>query len=286
MTNTHILTIDLEDYFHLNGLGIDIEKYSDYTSRIRLSTDFLLNCLSKYNSKATFFVLGCIADKYPDIIKKISSSGHEIASHGYYHRLLYNISYKEALEDIKRSKNIIESIIGNKIIGFRAPSWSITKNNAHLLNEIKKIGFKYDSSLFPFKTWLYGSSKFPDYIRKLPSGLIEIPPTISRIGALKIPFSGGIYFRIIPNNIIYKAIKRTEKMKRPCIFYFHPWEFDPEQPRIDSSFIYKFIHYYGLKRMKKRFSDLLCRYRFISISEYLTVMGSDLLPISSLPYCS
>lgn len=264
MHNKHILTIDLEDYYNINGFDIHLDL-NKFKPRIEITTNRLLVILDKYKIKATFFVLGSIADKFPDLIKKIFNKGHEIASHGYYHKILYNATKHELENEIFGSKRLLEKIIKHPVSGFRAPSWSILRNNIQILDLIKAAGYNYDSSLFPFKTWLYGSNKFKNSIRPLKNGLLEFPPSVIDLKILRFPFCGGIFFRILPDYLISYGMKKNI----PSVMYFHPWELDKDQPKLDGTYIYKFIHYHGINKFEGRLEKLLNKHDFISIQEYI-----------------
>jgi len=265
MHNKHILTIDLEDYYNINGFCLEDIDLKRLRPRIEKTTNKLLDILDKYSIKATFFVLGQVAERFPELIKTIFNKGHEIASHGYFHKILYNSSECELHKEIFDSKKLLESIIKHPVSGFRAPSWSILRKDKKIIDLIKSAGYIYDSSLFPFKTWLYGSNRFKTNIRRLKNGLLEFPPSVIDFKLFKLPFSGGIFFRMMPDSIITYGINKNS----PSVLYFHPWEIDKEQPRLKGNIVYRFIHYYGLSNFEDRLKILLDKYDLISIQEYI-----------------
>lgn len=215
-----ILTFDFE-YWH-SGTHRDSLKNQpeDY---IEESTRPILNLLKKYNAKATFFVLGEVANKYPELIKEIHQAGHEIASHGYTHSPLEKLSEKEFESEIVLSKEILKKITGRDPIGFRAPYFSLNENTKWVLNVLEKQGFKYDSSVFPLKTPLYGIKNAPLSPYKISEKILEIPVTVLKSRLLRIPVAGGIYFRLLPNRIFFGALKSISQKRIP-VLYFHPYD--------------------------------------------------------------
>lgn len=268
----NIITIDLEDWYHCN-LG-ENNVLSKRKSTVEKNTNEILRLLKKYNAKATFFTLGVIGEEYPNLISSIDKNGHEVASHGYGHELVYELSPEEFRKDILKSKQILENIIKKDVIGYRAPSWSITKQNLWALEELQKAGFKYSSSIFPINTFLYGIPDAPTYPNK-PNfngkelDLYEFPPGTANFFIKKLGFSGGFYFRFFPFFIIKNIIKRRNKKNIPVICYLHPWEIDENPPKLDLKGINKIIHYYNIKHCKKKFEKLLKTFEFTSVEEYL-----------------
>lgn len=267
----NIITIDLEDWYHCNlGNNNVLEKR---ISTVEKNTNELLRLLKKYNAKATFFTLGTIGEDFPELIKKIDKEGHEIGSHGYGHELVYTLNPKQFREDILKSKNILEKIINKKVVGYRAPSWSITKDNLWALNELEKAGFYYSSSIFPIKTFLYGIPDAPTYpnqpvVDGKKINIYEYPPGTANFIFKKLGFSGGFYFRFFPFFIIKWLIKKRNKKNIPVICYLHPWEIDENPPKMDLKGINKLIHYYGIKKCKKKFEKLLATFEFTSLADY------------------
>ncbi len=260
---TNYLTIDVEDYFHVSAFEnkIRFEEWGNYESRVVNNTRKILEILSEAGEiKATFFILGWVAEKHPDIVKEIDASGHEIACHGYQHRLVYNMTQDEFRGDLEKAKDILENITGVKVTGYRAPSYSITNKSLWAFDILEEIGFEYDSSVFPINHDRYGIPGAPRFQYKLPdNNLVEYPISTSKILWLNVPVSGGGYFRLFPywfTKINLKKINNNEN--KPFVFYLHPWEIDPEQPRINgATALSKFRHYNNLSKTAKRFKMLL-----------------------------
>lgn len=240
-------------------------------SRVVDNTKKLLDALSIAGEiKATFFILGWVAEKYPEIVKEIDTNGHEIACHSYRHRLVYNMSPEEFRNDLSKAKKILEDIIGKRVIGYRAPSYSITKKSIWALKHLEELGFEYDSSIFPINHDIYGIPEAPRFKYKLEKlDLVEYPMTTSIMFGKKIPISGGGYFRLFPYSISKLALRRINiKENQPFIFYIHPWEIDPKQPRISQAgLLSKFRTYYNLGKTKERFVQLLKDFKFGPITD-------------------
>jgi len=266
----NILSIDLEDYF----CDLPFSSWPNYSSRVVLTTETILELLTKYKVTATFFTLGYIAEQFPELIEKIVSLGHEIASHGYSHLDLRKIN-KQILEDeIKKSIASLEKISGEKIYGFRAPFFSISRDNLDSFDIIKKY-FKYDSSIFPAKTPLYGipnASRFPyrfssnNPLKKNSDGeLLEIPPATLKIPLYgNLPIAGGFYLRFLPLSLIKYGINKLNKIDESAMFYIHPKDLDANMPKIDS---YSWHYYYNLKNGKNKFESLLKIFKFSSVRD-------------------
>ncbi len=262
------LTIDVEDYFHVAAFEKDIrfEDWGSYESRVVNNTKNLLEILSCAGEvKGTFFILGWVAEKHPEMIKEIDANGHEIACHSYRHQLVYNLTPNEFKHDITKAKNILEDITGKKILGYRAPSYSITKESMWAFEILEELGFEYDSSIFPITHDLYGIPDAPRFEFKLAEhDLVEYPISTSKILGLNIPVSGGGYFRLFPFWFTRMALNKINKSEnQPFIFYIHPWEIDPEQPRINGKiFLSRFRTYHNLAKTKERFQKLLSDFKF------------------------
>lgn len=268
----NIITVDLEDYYCCNLGQNDVTNHK--TSTVVKNTEKLLNLFDSHHVKATFFVLGTVAEEHPELIKKISDAGHEIASHGYGHQLIYKQSKEEFRADIRKAKKITEKIINKKVIGYRAPSWSITDESKWALNILEEEGFKYSSSIFPIHTFLYGiagAPKVPNHpiVNNKKLKLWEIPPSSYKFLVKELGFSGGFYFRFFPWFVIKHIIKSKNKKGIPVVCYIHPWEIDKDTPALPLKGLDKFIHYYGIKRCYKKLDKLLASFEFSNIDNVI-----------------
>ena len=272
MKMKNIFTIDTEDWFHANYEDDLFANGEELISTVNENVEKYLSYFKDNDVKATFFVLGYVAEKYPELVKKIVSEGHEIACHGYAHELVYNQTRDEFRKDIRKSKVLLEDIIGKQVLGYRAPSWSITKKSLWALEILSEEGYKYDSSIFPFENFLYGisgapRSKYSSKIFNENSDLLEIPPsTIKLCGDRNIPFSGGVYFRALPLFVIDKFTNMVNKEGNPVIFYLHPREIDKNQPRLKLSKRDGFIHYFGINRCESKLNYIINKFDFDTIS--------------------
>jgi polysaccharide deacetylase family protein (PEP-CTERM system associated) len=212
-----------------------------------------------------------VADRFPDLVKRIARDGHELASHGYSHRLVYTQTPGEFREDIRRSKRVIEDFGGTRVRGYRAPSYSITNASLWALDILVEEGFEYDTSIFPIRHDRYGIPDAPRHAHRRVSAagsLTEAPPSTVRVGSTNLPVAGGGYFRLLPYRWTRWGISHlNETEKQPAIFYLHPWEIDPEQPRLPASALSRFRHYRNLHKTEPRLRTLLSDFRFGPISE-------------------
>ena len=264
--NSIVLTIDLEDWFHC--MDEDPLNWCRYERRIEEETLKLLTLFEKYSAHATFFVLGDVAKNHPELIKLISDKGHEIGSHSLEHRFIYNQNADEFRYDLKRSLDLLTSITTKKILSFRAPYFSIIKKSLWAFDILAEEGIVYDSSVFPVVNHRYGIPDFPRFPMKLKNGLIEFPITTYKNFIGNIPFAGGVYFRFYPYSVSNWFIHNTLKQNYPVILYFHPWEFDYEQPKINSgSKFLNFRHYYGLRKNFEKLNSVLAEYKVVTLQE-------------------
>ena len=269
-----MLSVDVEDWFQVDNLkqAINKDSWGENISRVERNVELILELLSKRSSKATFFVLGWIAERHPKLIKKIFNEGHEIACHGYNHELVYSLSEQRFRQDVLKAKNILEDITGEKVIGYRAPNFSITDWSIDIL---KSLNFRYDSSLFPTITHKrYGKIKglkIPkNSIFEIRTDFYQVMLSYLDFMNLKLPWSGGFYFRFIPYSVFKVGVKNILKERKSYLFYIHPWEFDPEQPKIKNIKLqYRFRHYSNLKKTEKKFEKFLSDFIFIPIKELI-----------------
>jgi len=270
----HILTFDIEDWFHIMEIDEleNREAWDRFPSIVEEKTGLILDILDDYDAKATFFVLGWIAKKYPKIAPRIVKRGHELATHGYWHRRVYEQTPESFYNDLKDSVELLQEQTGIKISGYRAPSFSIIPGMEWAFEILCELGIEYDSSLFPAKRGHggYPCSPRPNSIR-LQNGktITELPISIVNNGKLKLPFSGGGYLRLLPSSIIRWGFDQFESQNLPVITYLHPRDFAPEQPRVSMPLNRKFKSYIGLSTTEKKLRMLLNNYRFTTCSEYV-----------------
>lgn len=266
----NILTIDVEEFYHRNDFRVSESDREKIGNNVEQNVSNILALLDRYNAKATFFVLGIVAESSPPLVKEIVSRGHEVASHGYQHNLIYDLTEEQFCSDLKRSKEILENILGKRIHGYRAPSWSITDESLWALNVIRKLGFRYDSSIFPVKTFLYGVKEYKNFAHLINQNqILEVPPSTIKIFSQNIPFSGGFYLRLFPYWFIKKSIRNLNKKGHSVMIYFHSWEIDSNIPVIDIPLKKRIIPYLHLKSAGKKFERLLHDFTFTSIEKGL-----------------
>ena len=273
----HAMTIDVEDYFHVAALS-DVVKPSQWDSqpsRVYANTQKLLRIFEKRNIKATFFVLGWVAEKHPELVKEIAAAGHEVASHGYSHQLIYSQSQAVFRDETHRSKVILEDLVQLPVEGYRAASYSITKKSLWALDILAELGFKWDSSIFPVYHDNYGIPDTPTEPYRIQTRnhgeLIEFPITTAKQFGLAIPAAGGGYFRQFPYPIFkYLFGVASENNTVPKLFYLHPWEVDPDQPRFpNASWFSQFSHYTNLEQCEARLARHISDFDFSTMSESL-----------------
>ena len=271
------MTIDVEDYFHVSAFQDNVAR-SDWDrmeSRVVRNTEQLLDIFDSHGVRATFFVLGWVADKYPTLVKRIAAAGHEVASHGHGHRLIYEQTPEQFREDLRRSRDSIASAAGISVQGYRAPSFSITPRSLWALDIIREEGFVYDASVFPIRHDRYGLPGSPRHFYTMDrSGgtLWECPGSTVRFGGVNLPVGGGGYFRLLPYWWTKWGISRVNGAEgRAAVFYLHPWEIDPDQPRLPGSALSRYRHYTNLDRTESRLRRLLTDFQFAPLGELLGV---------------
>jgi len=273
----HAMTVDVEDYFHVAAFKdvIDVNSWHEWPCRVEQNTEKLLALFDQAGIKITFFILGWVAERYPNLVKAIQAAGHEIASHGYSHQLIYSQTPEVFKQETLKSKDILEQITGEKIIGYRAASYSITQKSLWALDILADLGFEWDSSIFPTRHDNYGIPGSPEAPYKIitSSGktLTEFPLTTAKVLGQSVPAAGGGYFRQYPYALSRWLFERaSHNQTKPQIFYLHPWEIDPEQPRVpNASAFSRFRHYTNLKRCLPRLERLLGDFDFGTISQSL-----------------
>jgi len=275
--NKNMMTVDVEDYFQVEAFFrvIDRKNWSSYPCRVEQNTDKILSMLQSADAKATFFTLGWVAKRYPDLVRRIVKSGHEVASHGMEHRRADAQSRSEFLADLKESKSLLEDVSGVAINGYRAASFSITQKNLWALDAIAEAGYKYSSSIYPIRHDNYGIPEAPRFafMPFAKSSFLEIPITSFKIGKTNFPCGGGGFFRLLPYWWSAFQLRKIHSANvGPCMFYFHPWEIDPDQPRVPNApLVSRFRHYTNLSSMQNRLHRLLRDFAWQRIDEVYPV---------------
>jgi polysaccharide deacetylase family protein (PEP-CTERM system associated) len=255
------LTVDVEDYFQVSALAPHIPRaeWDRIPCRVERNVEIILELLAQSGSQATFFTLGWIAERYPSLVRRLVAAGHELASHGYAHQRATDQKPAEFLEDIRRAKVLLEDLAGAEVKGYRAPSFSVGSANPWAFDCIAEAGYRYSSSVYPIRHDHYGMPAAPRFPYRPRGGLLEIPVTTARVLKTNVPAGGGGYFRLLPYAISRALIRRVNQAeRRPAVFYIHPWELDPGQPRIaGTSLKTRFRHYLNLERTESRLRSLL-----------------------------
>ncbi len=267
------LSIDVEEYFHPNAMD-DVVRPSDWESlphRVEQNTHKILEILSAHDARATFFVLGWVAERFPSLVKEIGRRGHEIACHGFAHRLVYQLGPERFRADVERARLLLEDLTGGPVAGFRAASYSIVESSMWALDILIELGFAYDSSIFPIRHDIYGIpsfSRFPVRVRRPAGEILEIPPSTVRLLGRNWPVAGGGYFRLLPywlTRLSLRWINRHEG--RPAMVYLHPWEIDTDQPRLRARPLARLRQYTHLRTTEPRLRRLLGEFRFAPVCE-------------------
>ena len=269
-------TVDVEDYFQVTAFAdtVALSSWNCREPRVEKNTRALLELLAARDIRGTFFVLGWVARRYPALVREIARHGHEVASHGMNHQLIYNQSPDEFREETRAAKKLLEDICQSPVIGYRAATYSITRRSLWALDVLAEEGFLYDSSIFPMHHDRYG---IPDanpvpHLMQTPKGrdLVEFPISVLRYKGLTLPVAGGGYFRIFPYALTRWGLKKLNATGREFVFYIHPWEVDPAQPRIaDAGLLSRFRHYYNLDRCHSRLESLLGDFAFAPLQDVL-----------------
>jgi polysaccharide deacetylase family protein (PEP-CTERM system associated) len=269
------LSVDVEDYFQVSAFDrvVSRETWSAFDSRVAANTHRLLDLFDETGVKATFFTLGWVAAHHTELVREVAARGHEIASHGYHHQLVYMLTPAQFREDVRASKRILEDLSGQQVLGFRAPSFSIVNSSLWALDVLIEEGYVYDTSIFPIRHDRYGIPDAPRHIHRIerPSGsILEMPPSTVRIGKVNLPVAGGGYFRLLPYAVTEWGIRRVNTVDRtPAMFYMHPWEVDPDQPRIAAGAATRWRHYSGLRHTAGRLRRLVSDFTFAPVAAVL-----------------
>ena len=281
-SQVNAMTVDVEDYFHVSAFEpyIARDSWDALPCRVERNTDRVMQVFGDSGVRATFFTLGWVAARYPGLVRRIVAAGHELACHGLSHVRVTEQTPEEFHEDARRSKELLEDISGQKILGYRAASYSIGANNLWAFPVLESLGFRYSSSIYPVKHDLYGSPKAPRFAFHPTGsqGILELPVTTVRLGDRNYPCGGGGYFRLLPYTVSRWSMARVNRVDgQACIFYFHPWEIDPGQPRQPGiNLKTRFRHYLNLSRMEGRIGRLLEDFRW-------DTMANVFLPSQAMP---
>lgn len=280
---THTFTVDVEDYFHVSGFANRIApaSWNTYESRVVASTQRILRLLDKHHVQGTFFILGWVAKRYPQLVRDIQRNGHELGTHGYWHQLVYDQTENEFRNDLRRSLDVIETASGVRPRAYRAPSFSITRRSEWALGVLFEEGIEIDSSIFPIRHDRYGVPDLNPAPHEDPlgqKGLWEVPPSVVDLGPLRFPIAGGGYFRIFPEGFMRQLQSRfLADGDRPYVFYIHPWEVDPQQPRLQASTLARFRHYRNLHHTEERLDRMLGRIRFGTMSQLVAAQNQEVM---------
>jgi polysaccharide deacetylase family protein (PEP-CTERM system associated) len=273
----HHFTIDLEEYFQVAAFESRVARgdWGRFESRVVGQMDWLLELLARRGSRATVFALGWLAAAQPDLIRTIARAGHELASHGWDHMRVTRQTPLQFRDSVRRTKRLLEDVVGEPVEGFRAPNFSIVPGREWALDILVEEGYRYDSSLFPVRRPGYGypdGRSDPHWLERPAGRLAEIPPATLGWRGLRLPAGGGAYFRLLPYGVVRAALRQCEERGIPGTFYIHPWELDPDQPRVDVPWLTRLRHYGGLPRVRARLERLLGEFRFEAIG---TTLGAS-----------
>ena len=275
MTATrHYFTVDVEEHFQVSAFADRVPRaeWPAHPSRVAANVDRLLQLLGAGRARGTFFVLGLVAERTPEVVRAIHAAGHEVASHGWDHQLVTQLTPADFRASVRRSKVLLEDMIGLPVLGYRAPSYSIVAGCEWALDILAEEGYRYDSSLFPVRRPGYGyahGARDPHWLERPAGRLAELPPATWRVLGVNLPAAGGAYFRIFPYRLVRAALRQCEARGVPGVFYLHPWEVDPDQPRLPVSLSARLRHYTGLRRTVPRLERLLTEFRFTAIADGL-----------------
>ena len=274
MIRSHSFSVDVEEHFQVSAFEPHVprDSWAGHQSRVVANTMRIVELLARHGSRGTFFILGWVAERQPALVKTIAAAGHEIASHGWDHRRVTQLTPDEFREQVRRSRSVLEQLAGAPVLGYRAPSYSIVAGREWALDILVEEGYRYDSSLFPIRRSGYGyagGGRDFHWLDRAGGRLAEVPPSTLRLAGINVPAAGGAYFRLFPYALIRAALRQAEARGVSGTFYIHPWEVDPDQPRIPVSLKTRIRHYGGLKRTMPRLERLLAEFRFEAIAPLL-----------------
>ena len=283
------MSVDVEDYFQVSAFDGVVHRgtWDQFNSRVCANTERLLQVFDAAGVRATFFILGWVAARFPALVRQIAAAHHEVASHGYAHRLVYDLIPEEFREDVRRAKGVLEDITGVEVQGYRAPSYSVTEHSLWALDVLIDEGHRYDASIFPIHHDRYGIPGSPRHVhvvKRSGGSIIEAPGSTVRFGGINLPIAGGGYFRLLPYGWTRWGMRRLNEVEgRPAIFYLHPWEIDPEQPRISATPVTRLRHYINLSKTEARLRELMQEFRFSMVGD---VVRRAALDVASAPILS
>lgn len=276
----HCLSFDVEEHFQVSAFWSEERrrKWDQYESRVERNTRRLEELLSRHNTKATFFVLGWVAERYPRLVKDLADEGHEIASHGFGHELVSSMNADKFRQDVQKAKQVLEDVIGKKVLGYRAPSFSIDEKTPWALSILVEEGYRYDSSLYArFHRSPFSAPDGTTYLIETDAGkILEVPPSTMSLFGFQMPVAGGGYFRLLPYELSRWCLDRLEQRGAQLVVYLHPWELDPAQPRMAGPWSSQFRHYLNLEKTQGRLEQLLGDFRFGPIAEVIGASGAAL----------
>ena len=277
----HVLSFDVEEYFQVaNFTGIfPRDSWDSIDSRLHVGMERILRSLEAHGSRATFFFLGWIAERHPDWVRRCLEGGHEIASHGYEHLFLQELGAEGLDSDLEKTEEALIAAGAERPLGFRASTFTLTRETWWAIDVLVRRGYRYDSSIHPVTHPTYGIADFEPGISRVKSTgggeIVEFPVSTLRFAGKNLPVGGGGYFRLLPGAVTERALRAIERAGRPAALYFHPWEFDPEQPRVAASALKRFRHYLNLDRTLPRLERMMKRFEFGTMTEALTQAGFD-----------
>jgi len=264
------LSFDIEESFQSHNFASSIpeNRWASISARVATNTDRILQLLIESGKQATFFIVGWVADRHPELVQRIANNGHEVAAHGYYHRAVYDMTHEDFRADLRRNAAALSARTGKKVLGFRAPSYTITERSLWALDILAQEGFAYDSSIYPVRFHpRYGLPGFPQSPQRLPNGLVEFPMPVSVVFGHAVPIATGFYFRFLPYWITKRLIQRLNRSGVPVTVNIHPWELDPDQPKLPAKYTSKIRHYYGLSKTEGKLRRLLRDFDFVGLGE-------------------
>lgn len=276
---THLFSVDVEEHFQVTVFErvAPPDRWDDMPSRVERNTDLLLDLLARHSATSTFFTVGWVAERHPALVRRIVDAGHELGSHGWWHRRVSTQTPDQFRAEVRDTKALLENQTGTAVTGFRAPSFSIRPGGEWALDVLLEEGYRYDSSLFPIRRPDYGypaGRTVPWSIVRPAGTLLEIPPATLTVAGLRLPAAGGGYLRHFPLGLLQHAFRRYGRQGQPGMFYVHPWEVDPDQPRLPASWITARRHYGGLARTMNRLGTLLGEFRFESVAAWRARTGA------------